>query len=856
MPLLKRSAVGWAAAVFAASLLLNVFAPASGVSLTLAGDSSEGHVERGGGIDAGSGVLDPLRSERKWLPLRASEAAVRSAEVEDGLRFPRQREGYRATSVVGGVRGVTVSIPFDTVNGWITHAGGQVRVELWRGPDLIASVNTQALGDGWFRVELKPSGGDVLNGDRVRVIDLADMAYADIEVNLTGVVLPNLNKVIGVTAAGNAVDVYINTPSFYYCDIPPGAGHVRATLSGSDYQAVFEDFPLRVGDAAYIFSTYPSGHRVTETAREPSGYSLVVYPQLDEVSGYAEPSCDVTVNAGSATRTVCSAGDGYFLAWFTDHDIVPGEAVSSTISGVPKSVTVADISARADPGTNLVEGSAPPGQFIRLTLNPYTDPIIMEGTSDGTGSFRFDLAGRYVLQGNEVFNISWYDADWDCVVYNFNTYSWYLPEGYTGPGFDEWVLVMNPSGVPAQVRVIYQTSAGPVSGPLFTAPPDSRSTIHVNEYVPMTMVSTLVTSVDGGEIIAERAMYMYGTIDGKWGSHDSVGILTPSSVWYLPEGYTGPGFDQWVLVQNPNARQVTVGVSFLTPSGVGKQFDIAVPAQSRYTIHVNEHLQNTDVSTRLESKTLEEGKALPVYAERAMYMINTPDGKVGAHDSIGLSSSRQAWYMPEGTTRPGFDMWVLVMNPAAEKVKCKASFLTPTGIGAVREFELGAQSRYTIHVNEVLPNADISTVVECTEGPGILAERAMYMRTADGKLGAHCSIGASDPSTVWVLPEGTTRPGFDEWVLVQNPNAFSVSVRVTLLGPTGVVATRQFDMGPNSRLSVHANDMVSNMDISTKVEAQGINPGGILAERAMYMWTVDKKQGAHCSIGLPWADIF
>ncbi len=74
------------------------------------------------------------------------------------------------------------------------------------------------------------------------------------------------------------MDVYINTPSFYYCDIPPGADHQRATLSGTDYAATFTQFPLRVGDAAYVFSTYPSGHRIQETARGGSDYSLVVYP--------------------------------------------------------------------------------------------------------------------------------------------------------------------------------------------------------------------------------------------------------------------------------------------------------------------------------------------------------------------------------------------------------------------------------------------------------------------------------------------------------------------------------------------------------------------------------------------------
>ena len=169
---------------------------------------------------------------------------------------------------------------------------------------------------------------------------------------------------------------------------------------------------------------------------------------------------------------------------------------------------------------------------------------------------------------------------------------------------------------------------------------------------------------------------------------------------------------------------------------------------------------------------------------------------------------------------------------------------------------MAPQSRYSIHVNEVLPNEDIATVVECTEGAGVLAERAMYMRTLDGKLGAHDSIGASDPSTLWVLPEGTTRPGFDEWVLVLNPNSQAVAVRVTLLGPDGIAGTREFNMAPLSRQSVHVNEMVTNMDISTKVESTGINPPGILAERAMYMWTTDNKQGSHDSIGLPWADIF
>jgi hypothetical protein len=806
---------------------------------------------------------DEIRKGRSFLPDDHATAEARSREVRQSIEYPRTEAlSFTSASVVGGAKGVTISIPFDTVNGYISHASGQVRVELWRGASQIYTTDVTAQGDGFFYCDFSPpppaASYDILNGDQVKVTDLSDspLAPVTIDVNLTSVVTPGTNQVIGVTAAGNTVDIYINTPSFYYCDIPPGADYQRATLSGTGYTATFSKFPLRVGDAAYVFSTYPSGHRIAQTARGGGDYSLVVYPQNDEVLGYAISSTDITVKAGSATQVVRSEGDGFFDAWFASHDILPGEVVSSNIGGVAKSITVADIFARADPGTNRIDGRAPASQIVRVTVTPYTNPVIVETVTDSSGSFAVDLAGLVTLQGNEVFNVTWYDADWDCTIYSYNTYSWYLPEGYTGPGFDEWVLVMNPSGISSEVRVIFQTTNGPVNGPLFTAAANSRSSIHVNEYVPNTMVSTLVTSVDGGQIIAERAMYMYQTVDGKWGAHDSVGILTPSSVWYLPEGYTGPGFDEWVLVQNPNDVKVTVEVRFLTPAGVGSQFNIEVPAMSRYSIHVNEVLQNTDVSTRLESKTVVGKNALPVYAERAMYMISTPDGKIGAHDSIGLSSVRDTWYLPEGCTRPGFDEWVLLMNPNQTPIKAKVSFYTPGGLGQEREYDMAPQSRYSVHVNEIIPNEDVSTVVTCTQGAGVLAERAMYIFTTDGKRGAHDSIGAADPSTVWVLPEGTTRAGFDEWVLVMNPNNQPVKVMVTVLGPAGEAGNRVFDMAPLSRQSVHINEIVSDLDVSTKVESIGTAPLGVVAERAMYMWTADNKQGAHDSIGLPWADIF
>ncbi|RJP33885.1 MAG: hypothetical protein C4536_03555 [Actinobacteria bacterium] len=643
------------------------------------------------------------------------------------------------------------------------------------------------------------------------------------------------------------MDVYLKIPSTYYGDIPPGVAHQRVTAAGGAYSAWFAGSNIRDGDTAYIYSTDSAGHSVLEIAR--TGPILTVYPQYDEVMGFYNPGVSLTIDAGTASKTVGTGSDGFYDAWFSHHNIAPGETVSC-VFGALRSIITQDVSASADPFTDVVSGQTAPNRPLRITVNTYREPVVVETYSDASGGFAYDFSDLYDVSGIEVYNVAWYNDAGDCVIYEFFTYSWFLPEGYTGIGFDEWVLVMNPMDKQVLIRVVFQTLTAQVEGPLIAAQPGSRITVHVNEWVPDQHVSTMVTAVDGGDIMAERAMYMYETVDGKWGAHDSIGILTPSPVWYLPEGATYYGFDEWVLIQNPNSIPVSTRVQFLERGGVAAEFIAEIGANRRYSVHVNEFVPDTEISTRVESLTVVDNEALPVFAERAMYM-NTTDGKRGAHDSIGLSTPAGEWYLPEGTTRPGFDEWVLVMNPSDTGTNVHASFLTPEGVGGVYDFYMHPNSRGTIHVNDFISNKDVSTVVTSLEGVGILAERAMYINTTDGKRGAHDSIGAFMTSLYWYLPEGTTRPGFDEWVLVQNPNDSPAEVRATFLGPEEAVAQISFIMQPNSRFTVHVNEFVNDLDVSTVIESIGVNPMGILAERAMYMWTSDHKQGAHDSIGVP-----
>jgi IPT/TIG domain len=315
-------------------------------------------------------------------------------------------------------------------------------------------------------------------------------------------------------------------------------------------------------------------------------------------------------------------------------------------------------------------------------------------------------------------------------------------------------------------------------------------------------------------------------------------IDASASGWFLAEGATWPGFDEYILLQNPNSTPSSVQVSFLTPQGRKGGPAVTVPALSRTTLRVNDYVANNDVSTQVNVTN-----GVNICAERAMY-VNASDGKWGAHDSIGAKGSAAAWYLAEGATWPGYDEWVLVMNPNDVAVQVSSTFQTPQGQVAGPDLTLAPGSRQTIHVNQYVPSRDVSTKVEClTAGKGVVAERAMYVN-APGKRGCHESLGTSELSTGWGLAEGATWPGFEEWVLVQNPTDVPAQVVFYFVTPNGVKNGPTISLAPGARTSVRVNDFEQNADVSTMVFTKADNQL-VSVERAMYMNTADGKRDAH-----------
>lgn len=415
---------------------------------------------------------------------------------------------------------------------------------------------------------------------------------------------------------------------------------------------------------------------------------------------------------------------------------------------------------------------------------------------------------------------------------------WYLPEGCTD-GFDEYVLIMNPYNFDAAVKVTFLLPDGSTQEQQVTVGAARRYTIYVNDVISSSSVSTIVQSLNGIPVIAERAMYWnVGSIEWE-GGHCTIGLTSLSGEWYFAEGCTD-NFDEWVLIVNPNSLATSGTATFMFPDGTISAHDFTVGANSRYSIHVNDHVSADSVSVKIETD-------LPTAAERAMYWNSYGVSWIDGHVAPGVAAPAKEWYLAEGSTN-GFDEYVLIMNPNAEPALVEVTFMLESGTNYSQSVIVNPTSRYTVYVNSHIWRRSVSTRVVADQN--VVAERAMYWDVSGWPWrGGHLSPGTTSAGTVWTLAEGSTSGTFDEWVLIMNPGSETADVIVTFMTPAGENISENISIAPHSRHTVYVNDYVADDSVSTKILS--LNNVPVIAERAMYWDSSSGRNwaGGHVSVG-------
>ncbi|MBM3958007.1 MAG: hypothetical protein FJ313_08155, partial [Gemmatimonadetes bacterium] len=286
--------------------------------------------------------------------------------------------------------------------------------------------------------------------------------------------------------------------------------------------------------------------------------------------------------------------------------------------------------------------------------------------------------------------------------------------------------------------------------------------------------------------------------------------------WLFAEGTTSHGFETFVLLQNPDARDAVVEMTYLTPEGPVRKGTLLLEGNTRRTVNVSDDIPSRDAAISVLADRR-------IIAERSMYW----DDRRGGHNSAGTTGASAAWYLAEGSTAWGYDEYVLVANPGDVDAEVELVCMTPRGPVTPPGFTVAAGARVTVLVNEALPGSDVSVGV--TSDRAVVAERAMYWDNGTGKAG-HNAMGVPQPRKECFLAEGSTGWGFEEWVLVQNPGDAPAEVSVTYLTAAGPRHRAGLTVPARGRATIDVGADLPGTDLSTRISSDV----PVIAERSMY----------------------
>jgi hypothetical protein len=317
---------------------------------------------------------------------------------------------------------------------------------------------------------------------------------------------------------------------------------------------------------------------------------------------------------------------------------------------------------------------------------------------------------------------------------------------------------------------------------------------------------------------------------------------------YFGEGAQSPEFfDTRLAILNVDtAKSANVLATFHRGDGTSLAWYVPTPAGSRRTIDVGNvpGMSNAEFATRIESD-------VPIVASRLMRW--SANDRYGSHAESSISREELVWYLAEGATHSGFNLFYLIQNVQAVAASVDVEYLLGDGSSFTRTYSVPPRSRFNIWVNHEpgLESAEVSAVFRSTNHVPIIVERAMY-RDAPGQYfsAGHSAAAIPAPQTTWYFAEGATGEFFDTFLLVANPHATPVSVEATYYLPNGQTIVRAHQIAPRSRYNIWVDEQEGSELADTAFSVRLVASAPVVAERAMW-WPgqPDSWHEAHASFG-------
>jgi hypothetical protein len=295
---------------------------------------------------------------------------------------------------------------------------------------------------------------------------------------------------------------------------------------------------------------------------------------------------------------------------------------------------------------------------------------------------------------------------------------------------------------------------------------------------------------------------------------------------FLAEGASGSFFATRYAIANPNSGPASVTVRFELPDGSIVRRGVWMEPGRGVTLES----QTQGLGTASFAAVFESD--VPVVVDRLLTWGDAT-ARWGSHAETSSSAPGTAWFLAEGSTVLGFQLFYLLQNPQVTPTTATVRYLLPSGSPIVQTYILPPQSRTTIYVNTIpgLGSTDVSADITATQPIGV--ERAMYRSTPTQTFAlGHAAAAVSAPSTSWFFGEGATGTFFDTYLLLANPGSQPATVTVNYLRDAGGAVTRIYTVPANSRFSVFVDDEPGMATTPFGTRVTSTVP--IVAERAMY----------------------
>ncbi|MBC7252727.1 MAG: polysaccharide deacetylase family protein [Actinobacteria bacterium] len=304
------------------------------------------------------------------------------------------------------------------------------------------------------------------------------------------------------------------------------------------------------------------------------------------------------------------------------------------------------------------------------------------------------------------------------------------------------------------------------------------------------------------------------------GGSSGPGLTAPARRFLFPEGTTRGGFEEWILVFNPNPEEVVVRLD-LRSGGESREKEYRVPPLRRVSLKVNEEFPGREeVAAVLEASG-------EVVAERTVY-FNRGAGFTGGFTSPGTARPSVLHYFAEGAALEGFEEYLSLFNPNPGDAGAEVELVSGE-TSRVEKVVVPARRRVTLGLKGLAPGAEYSLVVR-SDAP-LAAERSRYFVFDKLVTGGSVTSGETLPRPEWFFAEGTIREGFNTFLTVYNPCLESTWVVVHARCAGGGTAEERFLLPARGRRTLSLDTMLPpGTDFVTRVRS--LLP--VVAERSFY----------------------